>query len=35
MSNVWNGLPGATRLVTYMFLALIFISLKMMINFLY
>ncbi|RTI84414.1 hypothetical protein C3I10_01715 [Campylobacter jejuni] len=28
MSNVWNGLPGATRLVTYMFLALIFISLK-------
>lgn len=28
MSNVWNGLPDATRLVTYMFLALIFISLK-------
>lgn len=28
MSKVWNGLPDATRLVTYMFLALIFISLK-------
>ncbi|HEG2431728.1 TPA: DUF2165 family protein [Campylobacter jejuni] len=28
MSNVWNGLPDTTRLVTYMFLALIFISLK-------
>ncbi|EHT5123405.1 DUF2165 family protein [Campylobacter jejuni] len=28
MSKVWNGLPDTTRLVTYMFLALIFISLK-------
>ncbi|EGA1282393.1 DUF2165 family protein [Campylobacter jejuni] len=28
MSKVWNGLADATRLVTYMFLALIFISLK-------
>ncbi|QOW63413.1 DUF2165 family protein [Campylobacter hepaticus] len=28
MSKVWNGLFDATRLVTYMFLALIFISLK-------
>ncbi|EAV9767777.1 DUF2165 family protein [Campylobacter jejuni] len=28
MSKVWKGLPDTTRLVTYMFLALIFISLK-------
>lgn len=28
MSKTWNGLPDATRLVTYMFLALIFLSLK-------
>ncbi|EMV9241143.1 hypothetical protein AB0Q46_000253 [Campylobacter jejuni] len=28
MSKVWNGLPDTIRLVTYMFLALIFISLK-------
>lgn len=28
MSKTWNGLPDATRLVTYMFLGLIFISLK-------
>lgn len=27
MSN-WNGLPDATRLVTYMFMGLIFVSLK-------
>ncbi|ECQ2648011.1 DUF2165 family protein [Campylobacter jejuni] len=26
--KVWKGLPDTTRLVTYMFLALIFISLK-------
>ncbi|ELZ8989144.1 hypothetical protein U1R94_000727 [Campylobacter jejuni] len=28
MSKVWNSLPDAIGLVTYMFLALIFISLK-------
>lgn len=28
MSKVWNSLPDAIRLVTYMFLALIFIYLK-------
>ncbi|HEF8053023.1 TPA: DUF2165 family protein [Campylobacter jejuni] len=28
MSKVWNGLPDTTRLATYMFLVLIFISLK-------
>ncbi|TEY02078.1 DUF2165 family protein [Campylobacter sp. US33a] len=28
MSKTWNGLPDATRLVTYMFIALIYISLK-------
>ncbi|HEF4437958.1 TPA: DUF2165 family protein [Campylobacter jejuni] len=28
MSKVWKGLPDTIRLVTYMFLALIFISLK-------
>lgn len=28
MSKTWNGLPDATRLVTYMFIALVFISLK-------
>ncbi|WP_169050310.1 DUF2165 family protein [Campylobacter jejuni] len=28
MSKVWNGLPDAIRLATYMFLVLIFISLK-------
>ncbi|EDP4575704.1 DUF2165 family protein [Campylobacter jejuni] len=28
MSKVWNSLPDAIRLATYMFLVLIFISLK-------
>ncbi|EMJ0649089.1 DUF2165 family protein [Campylobacter jejuni] len=28
MSKVWNSLPDAIRLVNYMFLVLIFISLK-------
>lgn len=28
MSNVWNGLPSAFRLVTYMSVALVYLSLK-------
>ncbi|WP_235362551.1 hypothetical protein [Campylobacter subantarcticus] len=28
MSKTWNGLSDATRLVTYMLLALIYISIK-------
>ncbi|HEC1747802.1 DUF2165 family protein [Campylobacter sp. IFREMER_LSEM_CL1846] len=28
MSKTWNGLPDATRLVTYMLLALVYISIK-------
>ncbi|OCX42141.1 hypothetical protein A7X81_02480 [Campylobacter ornithocola] len=28
MSKTWNGLPDATRLVIYMLLALIYISIK-------